>query len=79
MEQHMQVIFERKNPVLADEGFLTISSFHPGRYCHPKEATSKANVIGSTTGYLKVQATFSHIYSCNEIPIIKYIVFKGIY
>lgn len=64
-EQHMQVVLEKKNSVLADRGFLTISSFHLGRYCHPKEATSKANVTGSAKGYFKVRATFSHIYSCN--------------
>lgn len=65
MEQHMQVVFEKKISVLADRGLLTISSFHLGRYCHPKEATSKANATESATGYFKVRTTFSHIYSCN--------------
>jgi len=46
MEQLVHMVFEKKVPILADEGFLTISptisSFHSGRYRHPKEATSKS-------------------------------------
>lgn len=28
MEPLVQVVLEKKDPILADEGFLTISSFH---------------------------------------------------
>lgn len=48
MKQLVQMVFENKDPILADEDFLnissTISSFHSGSYCHTKEATPKANV-----------------------------------
>lgn len=72
MEQLVQMVFGKNDPILADEGFLTISSmtfssFHWGRYCHPKEATCKANVADQ----LHVTPRFKHP-SSTFILVIQY-------